>query len=353
MNFQRNDILLLSPISSTFFYKFFLRKGKKQKCVRTANVVKHISLFKLSIREFCVIPKELYNIIEERGIDIRACEVLISYHTIILIDKEKLFLHRCSFNSLGREQIKKHLLFLINSNFNLCPDYIAQYERNGCLIGTEQFIDGYPLNIEDVSLGLIKEILISTKKLYYGNIKNNFFNLEAELKKYDVLSDKYFPLDWRDKIFAIKCNIHNILKKFDLNTLACKTLIHGDLTFRNILTTNDGLFLIDFDRSEITFPEFDFYLLYTDLLTHQSSNVTYKKFFDNIFKLVKYQLPMEKEIEFYHIFGCFKKNETIETALRYLFLYRSLVLTLLYIKNFRSLSIDIIDFVDLKLKELM
>ena len=353
MNFQRNDILLLSPISLSLFYNTFLRKRKKLKSVRTANVFKHSSLFKLSICKICVIPKDLYNIIEEKGIDIRACEVLISYHTIILIDKAKLSLHRCSFNNLGRDQIENHLWFLMNSNFNLCPDYIAQYESNGCLIGTEQFIEGDSLNIEEVSLELLKETFTLTKALYCEHHRSVFFNLEEELKKYDVFLNKYFPLDWRDKIFGIKKHIYHKLTKMDLSKLVSKTLIHGDLTFRNILKTNDGLFFIDFDRSEITFPEFDFYLFYTDFLTHQSSDVTYKKFFDNIFKLVNYQLPMEKEIEFYRLFSCFKKNKPIETALRYLFLYRSLVLTLLYIKTFSSLSIDLINFVDSKLQELI
>jgi hypothetical protein len=354
MNFQRNDILLLSPRSLvSFLYDTFLRKEKGRKCVRTANVVKRISLFKLSIRKVCVIPKGLYEVIEERGIDIRACEVLISYHTIILIDKAKLSLHRCSFNNLGREQIENHLWFLINSNFNLCPDYIAQYESNGCLIGTEQFIEGDPLNLEEVSAGLFKEIFTLTKTLYCEHNRHVVFNLQEEFKKYDILINRYLPSDWRDKIFNIKKNIYRKLIRNNLSELVCKTLIHGDLTFRNILTTNEGFFFIDFDRCEITFPEFDFYLFCTDLLTHQSSNITYKEFFDNIFKLVNYQLPMEKEIEFYEFFSYFEKNRSIDRELRYLFLYRSLVLTLPYIKTFNSFAVELINFVDLKLKELI
>jgi hypothetical protein len=352
MNFQRNDFSLLSPRSlASFVYHTFLRKDKRIKAVRTVNVVKHISLFKLPIREVCVIPKDLYNIIEKRGIHIRACEVLISHHTIVLIDKAKLSLHRCSFNNLGREQIKNHLWFLINSNFNLCPDYISQCESNGCLIGSEQFIEGDPLNIEQISLGLFEEIFTSISILYREHARHIFFNLDEELNKYDVFLNKYFPLDWRDKICDIKKTICHKLSKMDLSKLVCKTLIHGDLTFRNILVKKEALFFLDLDCSEITFPEFDFYLFYTDLLTHQSSNITYRRFFDNIFKLVNYQLPMEKAIEFYQFFTCFRINKPIEMALRYLFLYRSLVLALLKMNKGNRVAIDLIDFVDLKLRE--
>ena len=105
------------------------------------------------------------------------------------------------------------------------------------------------------------------------------------MNKYDHLFI-YCPQDWIDKLSIIKNSIKNIIEHIsgDNTFSAVFTIIHGDLTYRNILI-NSKVEFIDFDRSEITFPEFDLFLFLVDLHTYkQFREPTYEQIFNNIFE---------------------------------------------------------------------
>ena len=55
--------------------------------------------------------------------------------------------------------------------------------------------------------------------------------------------------------------------------------IHGDLTFRNILISENQFSYIDFEHSEYSLPEFDYLMLRLDWEVYQHERVTYEKYF--------------------------------------------------------------------------
>ena len=111
------------------------------------------------------------------------------------------------------------------------------------------------------------------------------------------------------------------------------TIIHGDLTFRNILKNNNITF-IDFDRSDLNYPEYDYFLFNIDLYTYkQFHKPTYEQFFDNLLMFTINDNFMTKEIDkFYELNSKFYENKKILHIIKYCLLYRTLVFTLL---NFR------------------
>jgi hypothetical protein len=56
-----------------------------------------------------------------------------------------------------------------------------------------------------------------------------------------------------------------------------RAVIHGDLTYRNILVDDGRYYFIDLDRSKPGFPEHDMFLLYFDYLCNKSQPITYEK----------------------------------------------------------------------------
>lgn len=62
------------------------------------------------------------------------------------------------------------------------------------------------------------------------------------------------------------------------------TLIHGDLTHRNVLVAGGALHFIDGDRSGVSFPEFDVWLLLADSLVHAKGGVSHREFIQLLMK---------------------------------------------------------------------
>jgi len=164
------------------------------------------------------------------------------------------------------------------------------------------------------------------------------------MNKYDQLFI-YCTQDWIDKLSIIKNSIKNIIEHIsdDNPFSAVFTVIHGDLTYRNILR-NPKIGFIDFDRSEITFPEFDLFLFLIDLHTYkQFHEPTYEQLFNNIFNFIKND-NMTKEIEiFYGLNNKFFENKKILPIIKYCFFYRTLIYTLLNFRFYASEPVTILN----------
>ena len=94
-----------------------------------------------------------------------------------------------------------------------------------------------------------------------------------------------------------------------------------------------------------SFIEFDIYLFYIDRTAH-AEKTTYEMFFRNIFKFIRNDFDMNNH-------GSYYANKGVDSYLKYIFLYRMLVLSLQHkhFKNSEQQSIGLLNYIISELKK--
>lgn len=318
------------PNIAYLFYNLYYRIKKKNLiCVKIKKIARQLPFLNLPLYKLLLLPKDYYSALKKQGVRLHHCEVLIGYDMLIVIDREKGLVHRCSYNENGCRYAKNNYTFLKTSGFDRCPEAVSISEINGNAISTERLLKGTFLQAKELNDNIINELFCSLKKLYLKNIVCQRFNFEEEFEKYDNILE-YYPLKWVNMTLEIKTKIEQILGENHSEGRVYKTMIHGDLTYRNILMSDGKIMCIDFDQSEISYPEFDFYSFITDLETHKTGMPTFKLFFDNIFRLINNELILNDAINYYKMFHDFKANEAFALEIKLLFMYRTMVLLVRY-----------------------
>jgi len=258
--------------------------------------------------------------------------VLISYNSLIAINEKESVVYKCSFNKIGYQNVKNNYSFLKTSGLRKCPKAVSISEIDDAVVSVESFLGGTLLKVKDLNSNIINKLFHDLKEMYLNNISRQTFDLEREFGQYDYLF-AYYPPGWREAVLQIQEKIRELIHSNSSDSQICKTVIHGDLTYRNVLKSNDSTMYVDFDRSEISYPEFDFYLFCVDLETHRVGPSTYELLFDNIFRLIDGKLALIDEVDYYKMFPDFGENKVFMQEMKLLFLYRTLVLTLQYYTN--------------------
>lgn len=75
------------------------------------------------------------------------------------------------------------------------------------------------------------------------------------------------------------------------------SIIHGDLTHRNILSGSDGFYFIDGDRSEVAPPEFDVWLLLADSIAHSNGRGSHAEFIQQVWRTSPNETPYREATE--------------------------------------------------------
>ncbi len=355
MTLQQCDFSFPGPfypnIAHLFYNFYFGIRGKNLICVKTKKIARQLPFLSLPLYKLLILPKDYYSTLKKHGIHLHHCEVLVGYGMLIVIDREKELVHRCSYNKNGCKNTKNNYTFLKTSGFDRCPEAISISEINGNVISTEKFLKGTFFRAEELNDDIINELFCSLKKLYIKNIVCQRFNLEEEFEKYDNIFECY-PSKWINTVLEIKTKIKKILNENHSGDKVYKTMIHGDLTYRNILMSAGKPMYIDFDRSEISYPEFDFYSFVTDLETHKTGMPTFDLFFDNIFKLMNNESTLSNVIDYYKMFYGFKANKTFVLEIKMLFLYKTVVLLIPYfIGTAEEFAENILTYVNNKLEK--
>jgi thiamine kinase-like enzyme len=287
------------------------------------------------------------------NIRLENCKMYFRTNNILFFNEEKKQVYRCSLNKFGYRDIIKNYNFLMNSKLNNIPEPITLWEKDNIAISAEKFMKGKKVNLQDINSKLILNILQKMSILYAESNILTDFNVNKALHAYDYLMLYYNPL-CVEKLKELKKIIiqKNDTVKISKKRNVVNTIIHGDLTYRNMLLNNDQIILCDFCRSEISFPEFDIYLFFIDKITYSNTNkpINYITFFDNIIKYINDEIKIPELKIFYNINNKFKINKEMEKILRYLFLYRMAILTLQNFKIRDSSQIKILDNIIERLK---
>ena len=160
--------------------------------------------------------------------------IISGYASRIVVDTKANVVWRYAFGA-GREGIRQNYGWLRKSQGIVPAPVPILVKRIGPLLATcEEYIPGRRLNAADITPSAAQDVLRMVVPLY---------------REYGLPEERIY-----------------------------KTLIHGDLTFRNILCGTQTLFCIDGDRSTMAPPEFDVWLLVADAEIHKKGSASHKKF---------------------------------------------------------------------------
>ena len=230
-----------------------------------------------------------HNVIRDQGIDKISLETenlnVIkelkgnSFSKVLLIEINKKYFIRkyiIKNNENKRHYQKLKRQYYDIQRFNsycseICPNIYGEYDLDYIYYFDIEYLDNYShvtINNIDIIynlLDILNKEIYSTKKLNNNKLWIDNFILNKikinEYKKLDNIIDKIFNMDTiiiNNKKYK---GISFIFKNIDFNLYTPKYLsvIHGDLTFENILFNNKNFKLIDLDGSDfIDAIELDF-----------------------------------------------------------------------------------------------
>jgi hypothetical protein len=259
-------MLLISKIIF-YFFKFFLNLVKSN----------YLVLFDQKKNKQIVLPltKPQRKCIDKIFLKEQPIFHRTPFGAIFILAKKKIIL-RISRNSRRIEQ-NFYGLRIAHRLHPLCvPQPLIFYKAPNLAISAELKLEGKAatktvLNSE-VKHALENIHIIHTKTLLFKKTSKQYLRKMA--------SSAFVPN-------PIRRETNLIFKKFLLkisNKNISTSFIHGDLTFRNIYKNGN---MFDFEYSQIGLPVFDLLQFYSDLKTHQSKNISYRLWFDNIFLLIK------------------------------------------------------------------
>ena len=265
------------------------------------------------------------------------CDFHISPNVVVIIDNNVNVVYRISLNEYGIQSVNNNYNFLLKYNKELeIPKPISLNFKSmiNIVVSSETYINSNELHTNTINTTLITEVFSQLKQFYETHLDISLSSIKSMVNEYDYLYI-YYHQNWIDKLLKFKNIIHAKLSMITDNReiKSVLTIIHGDLTFRNILKNNNITF-IDFDRSDLNYPEYDYFLFNIDLYTYkQFHKPTYEQFFDNLLMFTINDKFMTNEIDkFYELNSKFYENKKILHIIKYFLLYRTLVFTLL---NFR------------------
>ena len=279
------------------------------------------------------------------------CDYYVGTNVVVIVNNRMNIVYRIALNAYANGRINNNYAFLLKHREYLStPTAInlfhsgSKYLSNKVVFSSESKLNSKLIQVRNINDNTYADIFNQLSVIYENNQNTCTFTADLIMKKYDKLF-VFCTQEWIDKLFIIKNIIKNKIEHIsdDTSFSAVFTVIHGDLTYRNILR-NPKIEFIDFDRSEITFPEFDLFLFLIDLHTYkQFHEPTYEQFFNNIFNFIKND-NMTKEIEtFYGLNNKFSENKKILQIIKYCFLYRTLIYTLLNFRFYASEPITILN----------
>jgi thiamine kinase-like enzyme len=180
------------------------------------------------------------------------------------------------FNLLVDNNVLMNVYSLFN-NQQLGPKLITINKK----YSIEEFLEGTVIKKIEYKKR-IPEIIKILKKIHNINYKNI---LENKVNFFDSISliNNNFEIDFQDDLFKWK----NMIEKYDKkNKLFDLVLSHQDLYWGNIIDTNQGLRIIDYEFCGISYRAVDIaFIIFIESVNEMSDIDYYKKIRDTIMNL--------------------------------------------------------------------
>jgi hypothetical protein len=214
-----------------------------------------------------------------QSLDLKKVNFIKKTRIIVLHDSQNMRIYKYSSEE-SRREIKNNYLALGKIECFIQPKRISIIENEYSVLSAEEFLDSMPINIEqfdhDIYDNLIfKNLIKNLNECYYKNLKKIKLSYKKDLNQYDFLVGRIHFKDFN----KIKHKLLLDLPKKS-SSYVYKTQIHGDVTYRNVLSNNNNFSLIDFERSAFDFPEIDFLNFILDLNFHKKQHTSYKNYID-------------------------------------------------------------------------
>lgn len=296
------------PLSPRWrFFELLLRYDVRRPAHALAQYLQYRSLFRRA------------------GISLAGCEVSRGVNIILVLDRQRQVVCRCALNAMGSAGIHNNHRFLGRAGPLRVPRSLALHDLGAATLGVETLIAGNSLNAHTVSDAQGAAVIGELVPFYRTNVCVQRFEFGSWIDRYDFLLP-YFPTPWVRRIGQLK---KAMLPRSAGGTHdVSNAWIHGDLTYRNVLQQDGRSAFIDFDRSEMSFPEFDVLLFYVDLMTHRTAEVTYEAFFDHLLALAAGRLAIRELDAFYKTAPEFALNRAVAGDIALLLLFRMLIFVL-------------------------
>ena len=323
-----NYIYILSRNINRFTrYSYIIMKR-----MRTSRFKIHDMLFGYVLHLKILIIYKLYK---------NKCDFYVRPNVVVVVDSNVNVVYRISLNDYAFNNVKKNYEFLLKYKKDLeIPNALNLVYKgmsninNNIVVSSETKLNSRKFHINTINNEIVIEVFSQLNQFYEKHLIISLSSVKSMINEYDHLYT-YYHQDWIDKLLILKNILTYKLNLFIDNRKikSVLTIIHGDLTFRNILK-NKNIAFIDFDRSDLNYPEYDYFLFNIDVYTYkQYREPTYEQFFDNLLMFTISNNFMTKEIDkFYELNKKFHENKKILSIIKYCLLYRTVVFTLL---NFR------------------
>ena len=251
-----------------------------------------------------------------KSLDLKNVNFLKNTRIIVLHDSQNMKIYKYSSEE-SRREIKNNYLALGKTGYLLKPKRTSIIESEYSILTGEEFLDLMPVKIEQVKNDIYNNLIFKNlsknlNECYLKNLKKIELTYKEDINQYDFLVSKIHYKDFN--------KIKQKLLLAHPNKISCyvyKTEIHGDVTYRNILSNNNDLSLIDFERSAFDFPEIDFINFILDLNFHNKSHTSYKNYID-------YLLTIYNNEEYIEIFKKLEKSKNFKLinfeSLRFVYL---------------------------------
>ncbi len=256
---------------------------------------------------------------------------ILRRNQLLLFNMEKRVLVRCSLGHNGNKEIRDNFNFLTQHGAPCFPRPIGEIRGSGRIVGRETILVGRRPTAEMVTDELTQKVVsLLNRDLYKGQETQAHLDVKREMDAYEERVAE-LPPDVRPELAEVREVLEASVSPFTGNVV--KTMIHGDLTYRNLLVSEGSISFCDFSRSGLSFPEFDVFLFVLDAQTYRRPATTFALFLENILGFINGKTDI-RELDFlYEINPAFRPNRGVGRALKVLFLYRILVFSLEYLKN--------------------
>lgn len=264
-------------------------------------------------------------------------QYIVSKGVVVIVDENLKIVHRICISKSSNYSVTNNFTSLAIFHRVVQAPVPIKFTKISCLFtadsclsaSSESMIEFQNLDAVAVSVDKIAVVYRNLINMYSNRKIIKYDGIDQWCKSYSHI-EELLPHETRLRFSLFKTALSN---KLIANLSSCQfeflcANIHGDLTFKNLWIDGQNVRFIDFDRSEFGLPEFDVYLFLSHLYFYKSkSESTFIKFSNFAAKFLNSDKFYQLVELFYSLNPVFKINDNFRSAVRALFLCR----TLLYI----------------------